>query len=100
MICGGGPNRATRSTKSLSFEYDRAFLTCAREDVGIFGTAKPEFTHREGINLQLVKQPLRKCGRQLRIDPDPHGLRGQNGVPQATTRKAQARRDVLTLQVR
>ena len=44
-----------------------------------------------------------KCGigstRQVRVDPHAHGLRRENGMPEATARKTQARRDVVALPI-
>ena len=78
-------------------EHDRRPLfTCAGKDVGIFRTAQAEVPHGDRVDLQFLAHPPRKSRRHLRVNPDLHGSRRENGVPQATARKPQTRGDILT----
>ena len=91
------PSRDEIHKVAVLREHDRAFGACPREDGRIFGAAETEFADRDSIHPDVVAQPLGERGGQLRIDPDPHRLRREDGVSHATTGKAQARRDIVAL---
>jgi len=91
------PSRDEIHKVAVLREHDRAFGACPREDGRIFGAAETEVADRDSIDPDVVAQPLGERGGQLRIDPDPHRLRREDGVSHATTGKAQARRDIVAL---
>ena len=72
---------------------------CTGENVGILRVAQPKLADRNRVDRQFVAHPACERGRQMRIQPDPHPLRREDGVSQSATGKAEAGRDVLALQV-
>ena len=81
-------------------QYDGTVLTpCPRKDLWIFRCLKSKLPHGDGINSEFIAQPTRQRGRQLCINPNPHDLGGEHGMPEPATCKAQARRDVFAFQI-
>ena len=67
----------------------------AHEDVRIFRAAQAEVAHRDRVDLEFLPHPPREGRGHLRVNPDLHGLRRENGMPQATARKPETRGDVI-----
>lgn len=81
-------------------QYDGTILTPRpRKDLWIFRCLKSKLPHGDGINGEFIAQPTRQRGRQLCINPNPHDLGGEHGMPEPATCKAQARRDVFAFQI-
>jgi hypothetical protein len=59
----------------------------------------PEVAHRDRVDPQLLAHPPGERRRHLGVDPDRYRLGGEHGMPETSTRKAQACRDVRKLQI-
>jgi len=55
----------------LGHDY-RACGTCLKKDVAVSGLEQPKIPYRDGLDAELLCQPLRHDWRQLRIQPDLH----------------------------
>jgi hypothetical protein len=71
------------------------------ENLLIVRLSQPEITHRDRVDAQPLAHPFGQGRHQLRVHPDGrHALCGEHRMPKPPTRKAQAGRDVLGLEIR